>query len=92
MEQRLGLLRGVRLVPIVIFQSFLPRTDGKNPIGTHLKVFIEGLHGIVVERVGFLARIAGSPDQRFMSICKAASFENSALDCFLRQITSFKIQ
>ena len=69
-QQAFRLLRRMRLVTVVIFQSLMPVADRENPIAAHLDAFIQRLQGFIVEGV-FARLILARPDHRLMSIGKA---------------------
>ena len=74
MQQRLGLLRRVRLAATLVLQAFRPRANREQPIGAHLQIVVERLQRLIVERV--LRRlIAARPDQRFVRVGEAAATE-----------------
>ena len=73
-QQRLGLLRRMRLAPLAVFQALRPRADRKQPVRAHLDVVVQRLHGLVVEGdARFL--IAAGPDQRLVRVGEALAAE-----------------
>ena len=66
-QQRLWLLRGMGLVPVLILQPLSARTDRKGPVAAHLDLVVQRLHRGVVELVLRLFALAG-PQQGFVRI------------------------
>ena len=73
-QQRLRLLRRVRLAPLAVLQPLRPRADREQPVGAHLDVVVQRLHGLVVERDARLG-IAAGPDQRLVRVGEALAAE-----------------
>ena len=71
LKQRLRLLCRVGLAPVLL-QPFGTRADRQQPIGAHLQIFVQRLHGFVVESVTRLLT-RGRPDHRLMRIGEAPS-------------------
>ena len=74
MQQRLGLLRRMRLLAVKIAEALRPAAQRDQPVAAHLQILVERLHGLVVEGVARLAR-DGAPQQRLVRIGKAPAAE-----------------
>ena len=72
-QQRLGLLRGVRLHAIGL-EPLAAGADRDQPVGPHLQLFVHRLHRVIIELV---LRIFGfrCPDERFMGVGEARALE-----------------
>ena len=73
-QQRLGLLRGVRLASLAVLEPLGAGADREQPVGAHLDVVVEGLHGLVVERHARFG-VASRPDQRLVRVGEALAAE-----------------
>jgi hypothetical protein len=74
-QQRFGLLGRMHLGAGLVLEAFRPAADRQQPVGAHLQVVVERLHGIVVEGVGLLVGAPGGPDQRLVGVGEAAAAE-----------------
>src|SRR5947199_10761931 len=74
MEQGLRLLRRVQLLSFLGFEPFGARAQRNEPVGPHLELFVEGLHGVIVEGVTRFGTRRG-PDERLMGVGEAPTTE-----------------
>ena len=73
-QQRLGLLRRMRLLAVAAFQPLRPAAERDQPVAAHLDVFVERLHRLVVEGVARVA-VSGAPQQRLVRVGEAPAAE-----------------
>ena len=74
MQQRLRLLRRMRLAAVAVLQPLAAAADRDQPVAAHLQLVVQRLHGGVVEGVAGVL-VLRAPDQRLMGVGEAAAAE-----------------